>query len=602
MKMKIRKISCSQNFLYLIIIALILAAIFSFSDRFNSKPQVVSLSQVVNQVKEDQVEKIVIEKNKLTISLKDGSEQLAYKEPAVSLVEYGISPDQVPIDVKDTESSAIWVSLLGGLLPILLIGGFIWFMFRGAQQGANQALSFGQSTARRVKDKEKGTTFKDVAGLEQPKLELLEVVEFLKNPGKFRRLGAEIPKGVLLMGSAGTGKTLMARAVAGEAKVPFFSLSASEFVEMFVGVGASRTRDLFKQAKKSAPSIIFIDELDAVGRRRGAGLGGGHDEREQTLNQILAEMDGFEPNDAVVVLAATNRPDVLDPALLRPGRFDRRVVVDMPDREEREAILGVHGRNKPLGQRVDLNEISRVTVGLSGADLKNLLNEAAIKAARDNKRIISQKDILDSIEKVMLGPERKSHLLDEEERKITAYHEAGHALTAHYLPHADPVHKVSLVARGRALGHTWNLPEKDKKLTSRSKFLDELVSLLAGRAAEELAFNEITTGAESDIRRATEIARKMVKEYGMSDKLGPVTYGEKEEHIFLGRELAEHKGYSDRIAAKIDEAIRQTIEKARDRARQILTKHKKELDKIAEVLLEKETLTKKEFGKLVEAG
>jgi cell division protease FtsH len=597
--MKIRRISCSQNFLYLIIIALILATIFSFSDRFNSQPQVVSLSQIVNQVREGQVQEIKVEKNKLIVSLRDGSEQIAFKEPATSLTEYGINPEEVPIDVKDTESSEVWISLLGGLLPILLIGGFIWFMFRGAQQGANQALSFGQSTARRVKGERKKITFKDVAGLEQPKLELMEVVEFLKNPNKFRRLGAEIPKGVLLMGPAGTGKTLMARAVAGEAEVPFFSLAASEFVEMFVGVGASRTRDLFKKAKKSAPSIIFIDELDAIGRRRGAGLGGGHDEREQTLNQILAEMDGFEPNDAVVVLAATNRPDVLDPALLRPGRFDRRVVVDMPDREEREAILEVHGRNKPLGQRTDLNEISRVTVGLSGADLRNLLNEAAIKAARENKRIVSQRDILDSIEKVMLGPERKSHLLDEEEKRVTAYHEVGHALATHYLPHTDPVHKISLVARGQALGHTWNLPDKDKKLTSRSKFLDELVSLLAGRVAEEIIFDEVTTGAENDLRRATEIARKMIKEYGMNDQLGPVTYGEKEEHIFLGRELAEHKGYSDKVAAKIDEAIRQTVEKARDRAKQILIKHKKELNKITEILLEKETITGPEFKKLL---
>ncbi len=595
----IKKVSCSQNFLYLIIIALIIAAIFSFSDRFNAKPQIVSLSQVVSQVKEEQVEKIVVNKSRLEVKLKDGSEELAFKEPATSLTEYGIKPEAVLIDVKDTESSELWISLLGGLLPVLLIGGFIWFMLKGAQQGASQALSFGQSTAKRIKGKQIKTTFKDVAGLEQPKLELLEVVEFLKNPRKFLRLGAEIPKGVLLMGPAGTGKTLMARAVAGEAHVPFFSLSASEFVEMFVGVGAARTRDLFQKAKKAAPSIIFIDELDAVGRRRGAGLGGGHDEREQTLNQILAEMDGFEPNEAVVVIAATNRPDVLDPALLRPGRFDRRVTVDMPDKDEREQILEVHVRNKPLGKRVDLAEIAKVTVGLSGADLKNLLNEAAIKAARENKKNITQQDILDSIEKVMLGPERKSHLLDDQEKKITAFHEAGHAITAHFLKHADPVHKVSLVARGQALGHTWSLPERDKKLTSKSKFLDELVSLLGGRAAEELVFNEITTGAENDLRRATEIARKMIREYGMSDELGPVTYGEKEEHIFLGRELAEHKGYSDEVAAKIDQGIQGMIDRAKSRAKRILRRHKKELNRVVETLLKEETITSQEFARLV---
>jgi len=597
--MMVKKIGCSQNFLYLIIVALFLATIFSFSDYFTNKPQIVSLSQVVNQVNENKIDKILVNKNRLEVSLKDGSKELTYKEPATSLTEYGIKPEAVAIDVKDTESSDMWVSFLSGILPVLLIGGFIWFMFRGAQQGASQALSFGQSTARRIKSQEVKTSFKDVAGLEQPKKELMEIVEFLKNPRKFIRLGAEIPKGILLMGSAGTGKTLMARSVAGEAGVPFFSLSASEFVEMFVGVGAARTRDLFQKAKKKAPSIIFIDELDAVGRRRGTGLGGGHDEREQTLNQILAEMDGFEPNDAVVVIAATNRPDVLDPALLRPGRFDRRVTVDMPDREEREQILEVHSRNKPLDSRVDLAEVSKVTVGFSGADLKNLMNEAAIKAAQEDKKSISQKDILDSIEKVMLGPERKSHLLDEEEKKIAAYHEAGHAITTHFLKYTDPVHKISLIARGQALGHTWSLPERDKKLTSKSKLLDELVSLLGGRAAEEIVFKEPSTGAESDLRKATEIARKMVKEYGMSKELGAATYGEKEEHIFLGRELAEHKGYSDKIAAKIDEVIKKMVEGAKKRAEKILAKHRKELNRVVKVLLEKETITGAEFRRLL---
>jgi len=597
--MKIRRISCSQNVLYLIIIALVLATILSFTNSFSAKPEQVSLSQVVTEVKEEKVNKITINKNKLEIELKNGAKQQAFKEPATSLVEYGINPETVAIDVKNTESADIWYSVLGGLLPVLLIGGFIWFMLKGAQQGANQAMSFGQSTAKRFRKDGQKTIFKDVAGLEQPKKELREVVDFLKRPRKFIKMGAEIPKGVLLMGAAGTGKTLLARAVAGEAKVPYYSLSASEFVEMFVGVGAARTRDLFKKAKKNAPAIIFIDELDAIGRRRGTGLGGGHDEREQTLNQILAEMDGFEPNDSVVVLAATNRPDVLDPALLRPGRFDRRVTVDMPDKEEREDILAIHSRNKPLGTRVDLSEVAKVTVGLSGADLKNLLNEAAIKAAQENKKKITQQDILESIEKVMLGPERKSHLLDKEEKEITAYHEVGHALTAFYLKHTDPVHKVSLVARGRALGHTWSLPKRDKKLVSKSKFMDELVSLMGGRAAEEIIYDEITTGAESDIRKATDIARKMVREYGMSNELGPIAYGEKDEHTFLGRELAEHKGYSDEVAAKVDQTIKKLVEQAKDKAQIILKQHRQELEVVAKTLLEKETLTGQEFKKLV---
>jgi cell division protease FtsH len=594
-----RRLSCSSNFLYLILGALIIATIFSLFGNFAGQPEVVSLSQVVEQANNNQISEIVVEDNKLTINLKEGGEQISYKETGTSLTEYGIDPAEVPIDIKDTTKYDLWVTILSGLLPVLLIGAFIWFMIQGASKGANQAFSFGQSTAKRTESKEVNTDFDDVAGLEQPKNELMEVVDFLKNPKKFLKLGAEIPKGVLLMGSAGTGKTLMARAVAGEANVPFYSLSGSEFVEMFVGVGASRTRDLFKKAKKNAPAIIFIDELDAVGRRRGTGLGGGHDEREQTLNQILAEMDGFEPNDAVVVIAATNRPDVLDPALLRPGRFDRRVVVDMPDKEERTAILEVHSRNKPLTKDVDLIEVSKITVGFSGADLRNLMNEAAIKAARENKKKINQKDIIDSIEKVMIGPERKSHLLDEGERKIAAYHEVGHALVAHFLPHADPVHKISLVARGQALGHTWNLPEKDQKLDAKSEFLDKIASIMGGRAAEEIEFGEITTGAEGDIRQATELARKMVRQYGMSEELGPIAYGEKEEHAFLGKELAEHKGYSDEVAAQIDQAIKHIVEDAKDRATKVLKENKKILKKVSQKLIEKEILTAKEFEELV---
>lgn len=594
-----KRMSCSSNFLYLILGALIIATIFSLFGDFTTQPEVVSLSQVVEQVEQGQVERIEVEDNKLTIDLVDNGQQITYKEEGVSLTEYGIDPQEVSIDVKDTGKYDVWITVLGGLLPILLIGGFIWFMLKGATKGANQAFSFGQSTAKETQSKDVDTDFSDVAGLEQPKQELMEVVEFLKSPKKFLKLGAEIPKGVLLMGSAGTGKTLMARAVAGEAKVPFYSLSGSEFVEMFVGVGASRTRDLFKKAKKNAPAIIFIDELDAVGRRRGTGLGGGHDEREQTLNQILAEMDGFEPSDAVVVIAATNRPDVLDPALLRPGRFDRRVLVDMPDKGERAEILEVHSRKKPLTENVDLEEIAKTTVGFSGADLRNLMNEAAIKAAREDKNKIDHKDIIDSIEKVMLGPERKSHLLDKKEKEIAAYHEVGHALVAHFMPRADRVHKVSLVARGQALGHTWNLPEKDQKLDSRSEFLDKLASVMGGRAAEEVIFKEITTGAKGDIRKATDLARKMVRELGMSDELGPVAYGEEEEHAFLGRELAEHKGYSDEVAAKIDKAIKDIIEDSKNRAVKILKDNKELLKRITKELLDKETLTGDEFEKLV---
>jgi len=471
-------------------------------------------------------------------------------------------------------------------------------------QGANgRALMFGQSQAREInnqnQNKKKRITFKEVAGVREAKEELKEVVEFLTNPKKFLELGANIPKGVLLVGAPGTGKTLLAKAVAGEANVPFFHMSGSEFVEMFVGVGASRVRDLFKRAKKTAPCIVFIDEIDAVGRQRGSGLGGSHDEREQTLNQILVEMDGFEPNTNVIVLAATNRPDVLDPALLRPGRFDRRVVLDEPDINDRTEILKVHSRSKPLAKDVSLRRVAERTPGFSGADLANLLNEAAILAARGNKRLIEMPELFSSIEKVMLGPERKSRVLSEKEKKITAYHEAGHALVTHVLPNTDPVQKISIISRGMAGGYTLKVPLEDKRMHSKQEFLEELSVLLGGYIAEQEIFGDITTGATSDLRAATNLTRRMITDYGMSRNLGPRTFGSREELIFLGRELHEQRDYSEKMAEKIDEEIRHYINEAAERARQVIQTHRPKLEKIVQALLKQETLEKEEFEELV---
>jgi len=591
--------SCSKTFIYLVIIAVAITIIYSFVGYFGNSKNEVPLSQVVEQVKNNEVDKILVDGNNLEIDLKNGEKEYSAKEAGVSLTEYGINPDQVKLDVKGESSSGIWLSLLTALLPVLIIGAFIYFIFRSAQSGNNRALSFGKSQARTYSSKNrKRVTFKDVAGLQEPKKELEEVVDFLKNPGKFRKLGAEIPKGVLLLGPPGVGKTLLAKAVAGEANVPFFTISASEFVEMFVGVGASRVRDLFNKAKKNSPSIVFIDELDAVGRQRGAGLGGSHDEREQTLNQILVEMDGFDTDTNVIVMAATNRPDVLDPALLRPGRFDRRISLDIPDKDEREAILEIHSRNKPLAKNVDFESIAKTTAGFSGADLENLMNEAAILAAQKDQSDIKQSDIEASIEKVMLGPERKSHVLSKREKEITAYHESGHAIVAHLLPYADPVHKVSLVSRGVALGYTWKLPTEDRKIHTRKEFKDELASLLGGRAAEELIFSEMTTGAQNDLREATKIARKMVKQFGMTRALGPVTYGENEELVFLGRELGEHKNYSEETAFEIDKAVMKMVVDAQKRAQDILKKHEPELKKLAQKLLKEETIERGDFERI----
>jgi cell division protease FtsH len=494
-----------------------------------------------------------------------------------------------------------WLAaLLPFLIPLLLIGFFIFFMMRSVQGANNRALSFGQAQPREsdMKNREK-VTFKDVAGVKEAKEELKEVVDFLRQPEKFTALGAKIPRGALLLGSPGTGKTLLARAVAGEANVPFFNISGSEFVEMFVGVGASRVRDLFKRAKRSAPCIIFIDEIDAVGRKRGAGLGGSHDEREQTLNQILVEMDGFEVNDGIIVMAATNRPDVLDPALLRPGRFDRQVILDEPDIADREAILEIHARTKPLAKDVSLRKVAERTPGFSGADLANVLNEGAILAARHDKKIVEQAELFEAIEKVMLGPERKSRILMPQEKEVTAYHEAGHAVVAHFLANADPVHKVSIIARGRAGGYTLKLPLEDRHLQTKSYFLDEIAVLLGGYMAELHIFKEVTTGATSDLRRATALARRLVTDFGMSENLGPRTFGEKEEMIFLGREIHEQRDYSEKVAEAIDTEVTNFIANGQKQAETLIKEHRAELEKVAQLLLKQETIEQEEFNELM---
>ena len=587
-----------RNIFYLIVLVVIGLIVWSLMVPMGQKSSPVPISQIVEKVKNNQVDKLTVNNDQVIAKLKSGEELQAYKEAGVGLNDYGITPDKVTIDVQNPDKNSIWPTLLTVVLPFLIIGGFLYFMFRQAQGGNMRALSFGQSRARLFTPGAKRTTFQDVAGLEEPKQELFEVVEFLKSPGKFRTLGAEIPKGVLLVGPPGCGKTLLAKAVAGEAGVPFFSISASEFVEMFVGVGAARVRDLFQKAKRNAPAILFIDELDAIGRQRGSGLGGSHDEREQTLNQILVEMDGFETDTRVIVVAATNRPDVLDPALLRPGRFDRRVVIDLPDLKERQAILEIHARGKPLAKDADFEKIARSTAGLSGADLRNIVNEAAILAAREGLKAIHQKELTNSIEKVILGPERKSHLLSVKEKEISAFHEAGHTIVGKSLPNCDPIHKVSVVSRGMALGYTWSLPVEDRKLYSKAKFQDDIAQLLGGWVAEKIIFGQVTTGAQNDLRRATKLARDMVMVYGMSEKLGPIVLGEKEEMIFLGREISEQRNYSEEKASQIDAEVALIIENARKVATEVLTKNKPLLKKLTKDLIEKETLEGSELDKI----
>jgi len=592
-----------STFLYVIIAALFIAAFAMIYNGGQKESTEISLNTLVEKVETGEIQELTVADNKINIQLVDGSQLFTFKEPGSSVYEImklaGVKETVIstlPITVVDTEAGKFWTDLLIGMIPFVLIIAFFLFMMRSAQSSNNQAMSFGKSKAK-VYDKEKQkTTFDDVAGAVEAKEELAEIVDFLKRPEKYRKMGAKIPKGVMLVGSPGTGKTLLARAVAGEANVPFFSISGSEFVEMFVGVGASRVRDLFNKAKKNAPCLIFIDEIDAVGRHRGAGMGGGHDEREQTLNQILTEMDGFQTGTNVIVIAATNRPDILDPALLRPGRFDRRVMVDVPDAKAREEILRVHSRNKPIAKTVDFERIAKNTPGFTGADLENLMNEAAILTTKTNRKTIGIKEIEASIEKVLLGPERKSKVLNKAERKITAYHETGHAVVGHLLPNCDPIHKISIIARGMTLGVTWFMPEEDKHLVGKSKFEDELCSLLGGYVAEEIFFGEMSTGASNDLQRATKIARNMVTKYGMSE-MGPIVFGDDNNEVFLGKDFGHVKNYSEESAAKIDEIVKKILEKAHKRTKELITKHKKIIAKISTDLIKKENLNSEEFKK-----
>jgi cell division protease FtsH len=592
----------NRNIIILLVAVFVIALLLSLGTTTSKSPPKVSISTVLNQIHQNKIQEITEDQGNLSVQLKNGEKENSTIGANESLVkDYGIDPTKVTINHKLPSDNSLWINLAINFLPIIIIVGFFYFLMRQAQGSNNQALSFGKSRARLFAADKEQVSFADVAGAQEAKQELEEVVEFLKYPAKFTSLGAKIPKGVLLVGPPGTGKTLLARAVAGEAGVPFFSISGSEFVEMFVGVGASRVRDLFAKAKKNAPCIIFIDEIDAVGRQRGAGLGGSHDEREQTLNQILTEMDGFEQGTNVIVVAATNRPDVLDPALLRPGRFDRRVVIDAPDVHNREAILEVHVKGKPLDKSIDLERIAKQTPGFSGADLANLVNEATIMTGRRNKKKVTQDEMSEAIEKVMLGPERKSHLLSPKEKEITAYHEAGHALVSHLLPDADPVHKVSVVSRGMAAGYTWQLPTEDKHLHSRKSFEDDLAVMMAGREAELEVYHEATTGASNDMQRATQLARRMVTQYGMSDKLGPITYGQKDELIFLGREISEQRNYSEKTAQEIDGEVAVLIEAAQKVSRDLIVKNRRELDKIATTLIKEETIEGEDFVKLFDS-
>ena len=601
-----------KNFIFIILVFLIVSAVFTLFSQPFEKEKELSLTQLVEEINQEKVKKITIFGNELEIIYQDDSKARSRKETEAalseSLINYEVDREKLKgVMIETKEERGVWVWLgpaLMFLAPLLLFFLFFWFIFRQARAGVTQAFDFSRARARLFgaegHPKEK-ITFNDVAGLKEAKEELKEVVDFLRNPKKFLAMGARIPRGVLLLGPAGVGKTLLARAVAGEANVPFFHISGSEFVELFVGVGAGRVRDLFSTAKKNAPCILFIDELDAVGRMRGAGLGGGHDEREQTLNQILVEMDGFERDTNVIVLSATNRGDILDPALLRPGRFDRKVVLDLPDINDREEILKIHSRGKPLALNINLREVAERTPGFSGADLANLVNEAAILAAKKNKHQVYQEEMLESIEKVLLGPERKSHILSKKEKEIAAYHESGHALVSSSLPGTEPVRKISIIARGMAAGYTLKIPTEERKIKTKTEFLAEMATLLGGYCAEKLKFGEMTTGAANDLERASELARKLIKEYGMSS-LGPISFGEKEELVFLGKEIGEQRNYSEEVAAKIDKEVSRFIEGAQKQAKKILTKKKGLLEKIAKKLIEKETIEKEEFENLIKEG
>ncbi|HRJ74784.1 MAG TPA: ATP-dependent zinc metalloprotease FtsH [Anaerolineales bacterium] len=596
----------SSFFVYFLLLVAIGAMLYVGLRNDSNAAEPLTISRVAQQVQTGQVSRIIVEGDDvIRVITTNGTEAESRKETATTLVEqlrsFGVTSEQLAKVDIEVEAPSAWGGVLSGalyLLPILFMGGLLWFIFRQAQGSNNAAMSFGKSRARMFSGEHPTVTFSDVAGAEEAKQELSEVVEFLKEPQKFIQLGARIPKGVLLVGPPGTGKTLMAKAVSGEAGVPFFSISGSEFVEMFVGVGASRVRDLFDQAKRHSPCIIFVDEIDAVGRQRGAGLGGSHDEREQTLNQMLVEMDGFDTDTNVIIIAATNRPDILDPALLRPGRFDRRVTLDRPDVKGREAILNVHVKGKPLDPQINLGAIARGTPGFAGADLENLVNESAILAARRNKKAIGQPEMEEAIERVVMGPERKSRLISDEEKRIIAYHEAGHAIVANAIIEADPVQKVTIVGRGQAGGVTWFRPDEDRILMSRKKMLATLAMALGGRAAEELIFDDITSGASNDIEQVTRMARAMVTRLGMSAEMGTLVYGQKEELIFLGREISEQRDYSDAVAEQIDREVRKIVEEAYKQAKNLVKKYRKQLELVAQKLLEVESINREEFEKL----
>ncbi len=586
--------------IYIMLFIAIIAMVFFTFNQQSAGDSRIPINQLATDIKAGRVDSIIEDDSQLEITYKDSDDiKLSTKDPSSSLVEQlvdlGVTPEELSaeniiVDIKLPSPLLGIVSIASYILPFIIFMGLFWFILRQAQGSNNAAMSFGKSKARMFSGDHPTVTFEDVAGVDEAKEELYEVVEFLREPQKFIALGARIPKGVLLVGAPGTGKTLMAKAVSGEAGVPFFSISGSEFVEMFVGVGASRVRDLFEQAKRHSPAIVFVDEIDAVGRHRGAGLGGSHDEREQTLNQLLVEMDGFDTDTNVIIVAATNRPDILDPALLRPGRFDRRVVLDRPDIKGREEILNVHVKGKPVSPDVDLYDIARSTPGFVGADIENLVNEAAILAARRDKRVIEHDEFMEAIERVIAGPERKSRLINDNEKKIIAYHEAGHAVVINALPEADTVQKVSIISRGEAGGYTMAFPEEDRVLKSRNQLMSDMIGLLGGRAAEDIVFSDITSGASNDLERVTKLARMMVMRLGMSEELGPMVYGKQEELVFLGREMSEQRDFSEGIAEKIDSAIQNLVKDAYQQAKSILIKYRSELDQIAEKLLVVETL------------
>ncbi|MGI6038085.1 MAG: ATP-dependent zinc metalloprotease FtsH [Limnochordia bacterium] len=586
--------------LYLLIAIVAVTLVSGLYSPSETKRQ-LEYHEFIRLVDQGQVVKVLmVGRQTVEGELKDGTMFATYVPEGTTNLSDRLLERNVKVSAEPEPPPPWWMAFLPNLITLVLFVGLWLFILNQMQGGSNRAMSFGKSKARLHSDQKVKVTFDDVAGLDEAKEELQEIVEFLKHPKKFADVGAKIPKGVLLMGPPGTGKTLLARAVAGEAGVPFFSISGSDFVEMFVGVGAARVRDLFENAKKNAPCIVFIDELDAVGRQRGAGLGGGHDEREQTLNQLLVEMDGFEPNLGIIIMAATNRPDVLDPALLRPGRFDRRVVADRPDLSGREEILKIHARGKPLAADVDLKILAQRTPGFSGADLENLMNEAAILTARRGKKRISMVEAEEAIDRVLMGPQRKSRILTEKDKKVFAYHEAGHAIVARFLPHADPVHKVTIIGRGMAGGYTMTLPEEERYVTTKAELLDDLAQLLGGRAAEEIAINEVSTGAQNDLERATKLARKMVMEWGMSETLGPLTFGrQQEEQVFLGRDISRDRNYSEEVAAAIDREVRALVEGAHQRARELLEKHRDKLDRVVQALIERETLDRDDFERVI---